>query len=83
LHTVRRAIHVLELAGAQRPQKYRETGSAQQQARGQQIKDNCHDTPRVRARRLFSITSSDEPDIAAASQGVTNPATASSTISML
>ena len=74
------AIEVLILPSTQRPQKHREPTPAEDQTRRDQPKNDRH----VRARKLLPMTNSDEPDIAAAaSQGVTNPATASGTISTL
>ncbi len=77
------AFQILVLAGAERPQEDREAAAAEQQARTEQVKDDVHQVRPCR-RKLFASTTSDEPDIAAAaSQGVTNPATASGTISAL
>ena len=82
-NAVGRAFKVVVLAGAQRPQEYRQSAAAEDQTRADQVEDDIH-ARRPCSRKLFAITSSEELDIAAAaSQGVTNPATASGTISTL
>ncbi len=59
------------LPGAQRPQEYRQSATAEDQACAEQVQNDAHgDLPR--SRKLFAMTSSDELDIAAAaSHGVT------------
>jgi len=80
---VGRAFKVVVLAGAQRPQEYRQSSTAEDQTRADQVKNDIH-VRRPCSRKLFAITSNEELDIAAAaSHGVTNPATASGTISTL
>src|ERR1700733_3405315 len=81
---VRRAVHVVVLAGAQGPQEEAQASRTHRKAEAKQIQNDRHrSAPRCR-RRLFAITSSEELDIAAAaSQGVTQPATASGTITTL
>src|SRR5450755_2194210 len=77
---VRGAVQVLVLSGPQRPQKHPQATPAKHEGSGDQPKNDGH----VRARKLLPMTSNDDPDIAAAaSQGVTNPATASGTINEL
>ena len=76
----RRAVHVVELAGTQRPKKRRECAYPKGQAKQDQPENRCH----FRTRHELPNTSNDDDDIAAAaSQGVTNPAIASGTISTL
>ena len=80
---VRRPVHIIVLTGPQGPQEHRQSTAPQQNPKAQQIQDNVHAALPLR-RKLFSITARDEPDIAAAaSHGVTNPATASGTINRL
>src|SRR5579864_4952047 len=79
-YAIRGTFHVVVLAGAKRPQEYREAPDADGQARTKQIENDAHDRP-PRSRKLLAITSSEELDIAtAANQGVTKPATANGTI---
>ena len=81
-NAIRRAFHVLVLTAPQRPEENRQPATAEDETRPQQIQDDVH--ANLRRRKLLAITSSDELDIAAAaSQGVTKPATASGTISTL
>src|SRR6185437_3141910 len=76
-YAIRGTFHVVVLAGAERPQEYRQTTDADDQARTNQIENDAHDRP-PRSRKLLDITNSEELDIAtAASQGVTKPQTAS------
>jgi len=73
-------VQILKLPGPQRPQKHREPAPAEKQTRRDQPQNDRH----ARARKLLPITNKDDPDIAAAaSHGVTSPATASGTISEL
>ena len=77
------AFQIVVLAGAERPQKHRQTAAAKDQARAEQIQDDINVDLPCR-RKLFANTSSDELDIAAAaSHGVTKPAAASGTIKTL
>lgn len=103
-----RAVNVVELPAAQRPEQGDKSGHAQEQGGGNEEDKHVHDPPhavrgagrsgkgadaasaicfgiagagkqgRARARKAFSETTSDEPDMArAAISGVSHPAAAS------
>ena len=55
------AFQIVVLAGAERPQKHRQTAAAKDQARAEQIQDDIHVDLPCR-RKLFANTSSDELD---------------------
>jgi hypothetical protein len=79
-NTVGGTIQVLVLSVPQRPEKYRKRAHAEHQGRPNQPQNHIH----ARARKLLPMTSSEDDDIAAAaSHGVTSPATANGTISRL
>jgi hypothetical protein len=81
---VRRPVQIIVLPRPQRPQERRQPECCDHQADHQQKQNDRHASVLPCKRRLFAITSSDELDIAAAaSQGVTQPQTASGTINTL
>src|SRR5260370_7889779 len=71
------AFEIVILPAFERPEKAQQPGEPEpERQRHKDDKDFHQDLPRAarRARRAFSITSSDEPDMAtAAISGVTNP----------
>src|SRR5512140_3590542 len=72
-HTQGSAVDIIVLAALERPQEGKEAGEAQPQRHRHQIDQDVHDRL-PRARSAFSVTSSDDPDIAnAAIKGVTAP----------
>lgn len=80
------AIEIVILAIPERPQKGRKAEPAKRDRKRHQIEQDFHQAGSLcrRARKALSITSSDDPDIAAAAiSGVTRPAMASGTASAL
>lgn len=80
------AIEIVILAVPEGPEKGRKAEPAKRDRKRHQIEQDFHQAGPLcrRARKAFSITSSDEPDIAAAAiSGVTRPAIASGTASAL
>src|SRR5262245_25005730 len=81
------AVEIVELAALQRPEKARKTQRAEPERQRHQINQHFHQRtskPARRARSAFSITSTDEPDIAiAAINGVARPAIATGTANAL
>ena len=75
------AVEVVVLAGPQRPEKETEPECGNREADREQIQNDRHGLALLCRRRLLAITSSEELDIAAAaSHGVTHPATARGTM---
>lgn len=80
------AIEIIILAVLERPEKGRKAEPAKRDRKRHQIEQDLHQAVSLcrRARKALSITSSDEPDIAAAAiSGVARPAMASGTASAL
>jgi len=74
------AIKIVELAGAERPQKRRKTDAAKQQRHRNQPSERGHDRPLPARRAALRVTRIDEVDMTmAAISGVTKPAMASGT----
>ncbi len=76
-----RAIEIVILTTVQRPQKAEQANEAQCKSEWNQIEQDLHQIASLlRARSALSMTSTDEPDIAAAAiSGVTRPAIATGT----
>lgn len=81
--TLRGAIRIVELAIAQRPEKGRKPNQAQPQRQRYQKKQSVHRAALAKRKEL-AMTSSELIDMAmAATNGVTMPAIASGTASIL
>ena len=77
----RSPLEIIILAAPERPQKQGETARAEGETDPDEIEQHRHQR---RNRKLFSITTNEEADIAAAaSHGVTQPAIANGTITAL
>jgi len=76
------AVEIVELAASERPQEGRKAEAAEREGERNEIDKDVHRAapPRSRALSAFSVTRTDEPDMASAAiSGVTKPATASGT----
>jgi len=79
-----RAFEVVILAAPERPEECQQPDKTQSQRKRHEDHQDFHDIPRGCALSAFSMTSRDEPDIAAAAiSGVTRPAIAIGTASRL
>ena len=78
-------IEIIELARLQRPHEGAEPRKPQQQGRRDQVDQNAHALPPANlARNAFVVTRIEEPDMASAAiSGVTKPAMAIGTATML
>lgn len=70
--TVRRSVQVIELAAFQRPKEGGEANEAEAKGDRNQVDEDIHEAEPRLSRSAFSMTSSDDDDIAiAATSGVT------------
>ncbi len=71
------AVEIVILSAVERPQQHNQRAQSEQQGGGDDEGDTVHAPLPPASRRAFSVTTSEEPAIAAAAiNGVTNPSAA-------